>query len=347
MSVYLRGSIYWIEIRTPSGKKVRESAGTKNLIEAQNYHDMRKDQILNGGGIKKPLRNWDEAVELWFKVKSIEKKASSIERDRDFVKWLNQFWKGKSLSQIDDDEVRKVMDRKRRETSASAANKVMGFTRSLFNKLNELGWHVKPIKVKPYKVNTKRVRFLSETEIVSLMRELPEHLRVLVEFSLLTGLRKSNAVRLRWDQVDLKREVLWIDGEEFKTGANHGLPLSSRALELLRSLEGNHETYVFTYKGEPFNYVNNSAWKKALNRAGIKDFRWHDLRHTFASYHAMNGTPLLTLKMLGGWQSLEMVNRYAHLSAEGARQYANNAAPTTTGTSPYTTGTAVTASPVV
>jgi hypothetical protein len=59
---------------------------------------------------------------------------------------------------------------------------------------------------------------------------------------------------------------------------------------------------VFMYKGYPVQNANNTAWRSALTRAGITDFRWHDLRHTFASYHALNGTPLLTLKALGGWQ---------------------------------------------
>jgi len=85
--------------------------------------------------------------------------------------------------------------------------------------------------------------------------------------------------------------------------------------------QGCHPTYVFTYRGYPVQNANNTAWRSALSRAGITDFRWHDLRHTFASYHALNGTPLLTLKALGGWQSLSMVNRYAHLATEGTRQY--------------------------
>jgi integrase len=85
--------------------------------------------------------------------------------------------------------------------------------------------------------------------------------------------------------------------------------------------QGRHPADVFTYKGYPVQNANNTAWRSALTRAGITDFRWHDLRHTFASYHALNGTPLLTLKALGGWQSLSMVNRYAHLATEGTRQY--------------------------
>ena len=63
--------------------------------------------------------------------------------------------------------------------------------------------------------------------------------------------------------------------------------------------------------------------RRRLKRAGIEDFRWHDLRHTWASWHVQNGTPLFALQELGGWESPEMVRRYAHLSAEHLAPYAD------------------------
>lgn len=64
-----------------------------------------------------------------------------------------------------------------------------------------------------------------------------------------------------------------------------------------------------------------ATWKKALERAGIRDFRWHDLHHTWASWHVQRGTPLQVLKELGGWETMEMVQRYAHLSADHLAQW--------------------------
>ena len=68
--------------------------------------------------------------------------------------------------------------------------------------------------------------------------------------------------------------------------------------------------------------VSTKAWYAALKRAGITDFRWHDLRHTWASWHVQNGTPLFALQELGGWASAEMVRRYAHLAADHLAPYA-------------------------
>ncbi|NKG36097.1 hypothetical protein CAP43_15045 [Acinetobacter junii] len=71
---------------------------------------------------------------------------------------------------------------------------------------------------------------------------------------------------------------------------------------------------AFTYRKKPIGNINTRAWRKALERAGIVNFRWHDLRHTWASWLVQNGTPLYDLQEMGGWQSSEMVRRYAHLA---------------------------------
>ena len=83
-----------------------------------------------------------------------------------------------------------------------------------------------------------------------------------------------------------------------------------------------HRTHVFSYLGRPITQVSTKAWYAALKRAGIEDFRWHDLRHTLASWHVQNGTPLFALQELGGWESAEMVRRYAHLSSDHLAPYA-------------------------
>lgn len=67
---------------------------------------------------------------------------------------------------------------------------------------------------------------------------------------------------------------------------------------------------------KPIGQVSTKAWYLALRRDGIEDFRWHDLRHTWGSWHVQQGTPLFAVQAMGGWESSEMVRRYAHLAAE-------------------------------
>lgn len=94
-------------------------------------------------------------------------------------------------------------------------------------------------------------------------------------------------------------------------------------MAVLERQKGKHSERVFTYRGQPLKRGTKSkAWYQAVKRAGIEDFRWHDLRHTWASWHVQAGTPLNVLQKLGSWESAEMVRRYAHLSAEHLATYA-------------------------
>ena len=94
-----------------------------------------------------------------------------------------------------------------------------------------------------------------------------------------------------------------------------------RSPSVLREQLGKHQTHVFSFRGRPVTQVNTKAWRAALERTGIANFRWHDLRHTWASWHVQAGTPLHVLQELGGWECVEMVRKYAHLSSEHLAQY--------------------------
>ena len=121
------------------------------------------------------------------------------------------------------------------------------------------------------------------TQRGGLLNELPVHLETMARFSLLTGLRESNVTKLEWNQIDLQRHVAWIHPDQAMTEKALGVPLNNEAVNILRSQIGKYLRYVFVYKGKPVLKANNHAWRKALNRAGITHFRWHDLRHTWAS----------------------------------------------------------------
>lgn len=95
------------------------------------------------------------------------------------------------------------------------------------------------------------------------------------------------------------------------------------AMAVLLRQVGKHPSRVFIYQGNPIGQANTRAWSNALKRSGIEDFRWHDLRHTFATWHRQAGTPTHELQRLGGWKTGAMVERYAHLSPEGLQHAAD------------------------
>jgi integrase len=182
-------------------------------------------------------------------------------------------------------------------------------------------WLAKPPAVRMLPEPTRRVRWLQREEAERLLLELPPHLRAIAKFSLETGLRKANVTGLQWSQVDLVRRCAWVHPDQAKARKAIAVPLSAAAVLVLREQIGVHAEFVFAFRGKPVMQVNTKAWRQALRLAGIDNFRWHDLRHTWASWHVQAGTPLHVLQELGGWESVEMVRRYAHLSTTHLAEY--------------------------
>lgn len=175
------------------------------------------------------------------------------------------------------------------------------------------------------------MRWISREEADRLIAELPKHLAAMAEFSLQTGLRRANVTHLEWSQVDLARKTAWVLGEKTKNRKALAVPLTDKAVAILQAQKAAQEQdetkreqplrWVFAKAGKPVHQTSTRAWREALKRAGIEDFCWHDLRHTWASWHVQNGTPLHVLQELGGWSSTKMVQRYAHLSGEHLRAW--------------------------
>jgi integrase len=206
----------------------------------------------------------------------------------------------------------------------ATVNRMMEVVRAILNKATrEWEWLDRAPAVRMLKEPKRRIRWLNRDEAERLCQVLPPHLRAMARFSLATGLREANVTGLEWSQVDLDRRVAWIHADQAKAGRAIGVPLNKEAVVLLRQQRGKHARCVFTYKGKPVRKCNTKAWRNALTRVGIEDFRWHDLRHTWASWHVQAGTPLHVLQELGGWSDVRMVMRYAHLAPDHLAPYAD------------------------
>jgi len=167
--------------------------------------------------------------------------------------------------------------------------------------------------------NPGRVRFLTESEIPRLLdacRPSPD-LYLAVVLSLTTGARQAEIMGLRWPQLDLSRRLITLRQGATKNGDARALPISGEAGELLRErakVRSLHDDRVFppvTLKGQSRSL--REGWRRALLAAGIEDFRWHDLRHTAASYLAMSGRSQVEIAKVLGHRTLAMVARYSHL----------------------------------
>lgn len=326
MSIYQRGkSKTWqISFKTKSGERVRISAGTENKQQAQELHDKLKAQGWREDRLgAKPRYTWQQAVVRWLTEQSHKK---SIETDKIRFRWLDQHLNDSLIDEINKTLIDKIKAAKKNGgASNGTVNRNLALIRSVLNMAkNEWEWLDSVPNIKLFPEPMIRIRWLSHGEADRLLSELPEHLKAMAKFSLATGLRESNVTGLQWSQLDMQRRCAWIHADQAKGKRSIAVPLNDDALFAIRGQIGKHETHVFTYKGNPVSRANNHAWNKAIKRAGLDGFKWHGLRHTWASWHIMNGTPLNVLKELGGWSDLTMVMRYAHLSSEHLNGYADN-----------------------
>jgi integrase len=303
MSLYRRGRVWWLEL-TSNGRRLRESTGTADKKAAQEYHEKRKSELWRQARLgEKPPVTWGEAVKVWLGVK--ERTLAERYMIRSLTFPLS------SPLPVDSGLVDKALTGK----PPGSFNRYVGLIAAIHASVS---CEVK-LKRKPQPAG--RTRWLSSEEWDRLRKALEAEsppLRQAAEFAVQTGLRENNVLNLEWGQIDPRRRVAWIYADQIKTATPLGVPLNDAAMAVLEGRRGSHKRYVFANPdtGLPYYKASNRAWYAALRKAKLKGFRWHDLRHTWASWHVMNGTRLERLQELGGWKTFEMVRRYAHLSAE-------------------------------
>ncbi|MNL25058.1 Tyrosine recombinase XerD [compost metagenome] len=145
-----------------------------------------------------------------------------------------------------------------------------------------------------------------------------DHLKPMVVLSLNTGLRRGELFNLRWPHVNLQAKTLTVAGEGAKTTETRHIPLNAEALATLQVWKKQGDTGGYVFPGQDGERMTDvkTAWLELLKNAGIEDFRWHDMRHDFASRLVMAGVPLNTVRDLLGHSDIKMTLRYAHLAPD-------------------------------
>jgi integrase len=201
--------------------------------------------------------------------------------------------------------------------AVATVNLYLRFLKAVFNRAIKHGrLQVNPVRaVKLDPEHNARNRCLSAGEEARLMGKLPSRLRPLVTLALHTGMRKGELRALQWSDVDFDTGTLRI--RQDKAGEGRWVALNSTAREALLTVKREQKvmgSFVFASPRGKFLHNLERDWRPALRAAAIPDFRFHDLRHTFASRLAMAGVDIHTVQVAGGWLSPIMVQRYTHLS---------------------------------
>ncbi len=208
---------------------------------------------------------------------------ATAEEDKAKLRWLDQHLGGKELDTINRDMIERITQAKLADQCSNATlNRTLALVRSTLRKcVRDWQWLDRASSVRMLKEEpTRRIRYLTHSEADRLLAELPQHLRDMATFSLASGLRDANVTGLCWSAVNLDRRLAWVHPDEAKARKTRPVPLNGEAISILQKQIGKHQEVVFTFKGKRVEQVSTSAWHKALGRAGIDNFRWHDLRHT-------------------------------------------------------------------
>jgi integrase len=320
---------HWLmQFTAPDGRRVHRSTQTRDPKEAEECLDHCRGRLWRVSKLgERPPRTFDEAADRYLQEQARAGRRS-LHKMRRHRRWLGHWLDALELEAIGPEIIEALTERRIAEGVAPATvNRLLAQLRGTLRAAHRWGWLSAAPAITLLPESEGRVRYLTPDEAARLLGELPPHLRAMARFTLATGLRESNVRGLEWHEVDLERRLAVIPAAKAKNKRALSVPLNAEAVLVIRAQLGRHPRFVFTYRGRPLRRcLSGRGWRHALERAGIADFRWHDLRHTWASWHVMGGTPLHVLMQLGGWSSYPMVLRYAHLSPEHLAEAADRLA---------------------
>lgn len=323
---------WWISYTDASGKRVRCSSGTKDYREAER---LEAKCLLETHQLKhwnvQPERTYDELMVSYLKAVQDDKRRP--ERDIYTLRRLTPYFRGKGLTTLKRSDIRGYIDQRKSEGVKSATiNREIGlFSAALNYARREWEWDIpNPAEGMRQREPEGRVRSLTVEEARRLLHLaegnsrspwLPDFIRL----ALNTGCRRDELLRLEWRRVDLKANLIHLEGKNTKSGKRRSVPLNEEArmsllnLARFRAIHCPDSAWVFCHKdGERLQAVRR-AFSTVLKQAGVTDFRIHDLRHTCASWLVSAGQPLHAVRDLLGHSTVKMTERYAHLAPENVR----------------------------
>jgi integrase len=320
----IRGSgLWWIRFSDGTGRERREKAGTRSA--ARKLYSKRKQEVLEGRKLPESLR---ARTATFGKLLDAAKEHS----DRDTPPGAEKRYKcrvellRRAFGSLPADSITPQMlsrwlanAAEENEWRPATANRYKAYISLTFRLGMENGkCQSNPARlVKRLREHNERIRFLSEDEEKRLRdvihRDHPTHIPEL-DIALHTGVRRGEQYKLRWSDVDMQGRRITL--RQTKNGTTRHVPLNSAALNAFQILRKRSKGKGRVFIGERGSPLQRPRfwWDAAVATAKVTDFRWHDLRHTFASRCVMKGVDLRTLAQLLGHKTLQMVMRYSHLS---------------------------------
>lgn len=308
------------------------STGCTSKRDAEKYEAIQKRKAALGETESEDI-TVDQAFGTWWNLKGKHEGNSATVKGQ--IKRLSDsFGRTLAFSDISITEFDTYIAKRRAKVKNATVNREIELVRRVAGWIGERGYKAPKIKWGEILLPEpkERVRELSTTEEDSLFEKLPDHLKPVVEFAMLSGQRRTEVITLRWSDVDLAggRATVSIKG-----GNRHTFPLTPRMIALIAGQPKACAT-VFTYlcrrtinigaakrvKGQRYPFSNQGwarDWRKAVKDAGITDFRFHDLRHTAGTRNLRATGNLKSVQSLMGHADIKTTARYAHVMEDDVR----------------------------
>ncbi|GAN34857.1 MAG: site-specific integrase [Candidatus Brocadia sp. AMX2] len=326
--MYKRGGVWWTCIRY-GGKKIQRSLETADKKLAQAIEAKIKTEIVEGKYFEKLTGNSKTFTDMMEKFMKEHAPSVSISMQRSYsasLKHLIPFFGTSKLSSISPKMISeyKVL-RKSEEAKPATVNRELAMLSKAFNlAVKEWEWiKDNPVsKVPKEKEGNDRDRWLADDEKKRLLNVSPPWLRNIIIFDLHTGLRQGELLSLQWNRVNLLRRTIII--QETKSGKPRTIPLNQVAFDILTEkskIRNIKNDLVFSSGvGNKIDRHNlRRAFNIAIEKAGLRDFHFHDLRHTFATRLAQKGIDIYKISKLLGHHDIRMTQRYSHHCPDSLR----------------------------
>jgi integrase len=324
MATFKKGNRQYIDYYLPNGNRKREVVKIKGVDperitrqDALKALAIRKGQLAEGkfdiADTKKPVL-FEKLAEDYLKYSEDNKRA--WQRDLYSIRQLLPYFKGKTLNQITSWLVEKYKSDRKDQVKPSTVNRELDTLRNMLNKA--VDWKMidsSPYKgVKHFRVNNTNLRILNQSEFEKLYQASPSDLKPILVTAVNTGMRLSEVLNLKWNDVDLDKGYLIV--RDSKNYESRTISLNPNLKAALSSLKKETQSeYVFNGRK-----TIKRAWTNTLRKSGIPHCRFHDLRHTFASNLVMNGYDLVTVAELMGHKDISMTKRYSHPTPQHKKQ---------------------------
>jgi integrase len=315
MGLYHRGKFFWFSI-TYQGERIQESLKTDNRKLAEKLYAKVLTDIVEGRYFETAKAKTIQFQDMTDKY--LKEHAHS--RDTLTVKTLMMFFSGYMIAQITTKAIAEYRNMRLKSVKPATVYQELALLRRMFNvAIKEWEWFKdNPVSRLSFSVGNRnaRVRWLTMEEEKLLLEKAtnPAWLRSLLTVALHTGMRRGEILDLRWQNVDLLKRLIRI--VKSKNGEMRSIPMSNTLVNLFKEMN------VRDISGRVFPISKSSvrhAFDKVVEKVNLKDFRFHDLRHSFATRLVQNGVDLYKVKELLGHKTITMTMRYAHHYPESLR----------------------------